>query len=299
MSDQYTRLLFQQIEDRLLSQMPPVQIALLERLAAIEPCRMGCRGFENLGQNAVAGLTEAANITSARERRDFFRALIARLAQGTLQRAASMLLTPRILERTQSWLLQLAGFLESMEEIDYAFPSDWFCKDYRFVTLMTVPCGAQVVDLNDGVGPKTALKLALQHPLAALRAVKSPWFRPHTEGRYLEEFNELGWENCYREIAALLELHESIRGMAATSWFYDPVLSSISPRLAYLRKVPVENGAMLVRHATTNFDIQSATATSSTRRALYEAGEYQPVCCSILWDRIDIIDWAKKSIANV
>ena len=28
------------------------------------------------------------------------------------------------------------------------------------------------------------------------------------------------------------------RGMFGASWFYDPVLDDISPRLAYLRKIP-------------------------------------------------------------
>ena len=298
MSYEDTRTRFKNIESRLLAQMPPFQIALLDRIAEIEPCRVGCRGFENLGKKATAGLAEAANIASVSERRDFGRALIARLAQDTMERAAGLVLTPRILERTRCWLIRLAGFLETMETVDYAFPGDIFCKDYRFVTMMTVPCGAQVVDLNDGVGPKTAIKLALQNPLAGVRAVRSTWFRPHTESRYLEEFNEAGWENCYREIAYLLKLHPKIRGMAATSWFYDPALSDISPRLEYLRKLPVDHGATLVRHATTDFDVLSATATSPTRRALYETGKYKPLCCSILWDRRDMLAWADETTAN-
>lgn len=298
MIEDQTSRRFHQLERELISQMPSQHISLLDRLASIEPCRTGCRGFENLGQNAVAAMNDAACISDERERRNFNRALIARLAQGTMERAAQMSITPKIIERTRQWLPRLAEFLEALETTDYSFPQDLFCKDYRFVTMMTVPCGAQVLDLSDGVGPKTSLKLALQYPLAGLRAAKLTWFRPHTESRYVDEFNDLGWQNCYREVAELLKLHPSVAGMVATSWFYDPALSEVSPRLAYLRQLPVDNGAMLVRHGTTDFDVQSATATSPTRRALYEAGKYKPVCCSILWDRRDLISWASNPSAN-
>lgn len=293
MIDKQEQRRFQDLESQLLSKMLPAQVDLLDRTAVIEPCRTGCRGFENLGQKVVAALSQAASIVDERERRDFHRALIARLAQNTLERLEGVTLTPRIIERTQQWLPRLAEFLEGLETTSYAFPDDSFCKDYRFVTMKTVPCGAQVVDLNDGVGPKTSLKLALQHPLVAVRAAKSAWFRPHTESRYLDEFNDAGWQNCYRELAKLLELYPTVRGMVATSWFYDPALSEISPRLAYLRQLPVDNGAMLVKHGTTEFDVLSATATSPTRRALFEAGKYKPICCSILWDRHDIMAWSR------
>ncbi|QYU70256.1 hypothetical protein J4558_09120 [Leptolyngbya sp. 15MV] len=82
--------------------------------------------------------------------------------------------------------------------------------------------------------------------------------------------------------------------MIATSWFYDPVVSEISPRLAYLRRVPMENGAVAVSHGTTQFDIDSATATSPTRRAMYEDGTYLPQCWSILWPRAAMLAWSRS-----
>lgn len=295
MTDEQMVLRFEAIEASLRAAMPAERQALLERIAATEPCRAGCRGFENLGGAVVTALRNAAAISDETERRDFSRALVARLARSTMTLAAGLALTPKIVERTRAWLPRLADFLEGQEQGDYWFPGDWLCKDYRFVTMMTVPCGAQVVDLDDGVGPKTALKLALRHPAAGMRAWRQPWFRPHTEGRYLDEFNDAGWQDCYREIARLLERHPQIRGMAATSWFYDPALGEISPRLDYLRRLPMDHGALLVRHGTTPFDIHSATATSASRRALHEAGNYDPVCCSILWERRDLIAWAKAN----
>lgn len=284
---------FKTLEQELRLSMPPERLNLLERIAAIEPCRNGCRGFENFGSLVVTALRECRGDSD--EQRDFSRALIARLAQLTMTRAAGLALTRHIIERTRQWLPRLAEFLETKTSGNYAFPGDWFCKDYRFVTMMTVPGGAQVIDLSDGIGPKTALMLAMRHPLRGLRAARSTWFRVHTEARYLDEFNDAGWQDCYRELARLLTLHPHVQGMVGTSWFYDPALADVSPRLAYLRSLPIANGAVSVRHGTTAFDIHSATATSASRRALHEAGKYEPVCHSILWGRSDLIDWARAN----
>ena len=200
------------------------------------------------------------------------------------------------MDRTKARLSKLAEFVASKEQGQfYWFPGDWFCKDYRFVTMLTVPCGARVVDLHDGLSFKTALKLAVRHPIAGLRAWPCPWFRVHTETRSLAEFNEEGWRDCCREIAKLLELHPETAGLVATSWFYDPALAAISPNLAYLRRFPMENGANLVRHGTSRFDVRSSTATSATRRALYESGKYRPVAHSVVWDRHDLINWASRA----
>ena len=80
--------------------------------------------------------------------------------------------------------------------------------------------------------------------------------------------------------------------MAGTSWFYDPQLETVSPRLSYLRARPIERGAFIVRSGTLPFDIQSATAKSENRRRLYEAGKYIPVAYTLLWPREKLLAWA-------
>ena len=148
-----------------------------------------------------------------------------------------------------------------------------------------------MVDLHDGLSFKTALKLAVRHPIAGLRAWPRPWFRVHTETRSLAEFNEEGWRDCRREIAKLLELHPETAGLVATSWFYDPALAAISPNLAYSRQFrPKMDKSGATWHLA--FHVRSSTATSATRRALYESGKYRPVAHSVVWDRHDLINWA-------
>jgi hypothetical protein len=233
----------------------------------------------------------AAALPDLTERRNLSRALIACLGADVMGKIRKQPVTREVIERSEKWLARVLDFLEGDDQGDYWYPNDLFLKDYRFVTAITVPCGAQVVDLCDGIGPKTALKLARRHPRFLLRALLKPWFQIHTESRYLDEFSEVGWTAFYHAAVDLLYVNPSIEGIVGTSWFYDPVLKAVSPRLSYLLDCPLENGALLVKQGTTEFDIKSATATSSTRKKLYEEGKYLPKCHTLIWPREAMIRW--------
>jgi hypothetical protein len=50
-------------------------------------------------------------------------------------------------------------------------------------------------------------------------------------------------------LASLLEMNPGVKvkvkGVFCSSWWYDPQLEAISPRLKYLSAVPTDNGAQL------------------------------------------------------
>ena len=83
--------------------------------------------------------------------------------------------------------------------------------------------------------------------------------------------------------------------MAGTSWFYDPALPAISPRLAYLQSTPLANGAHLVRHGPGADHTARATETSPTRKALVASGSYVPIAGTIMWPRSDLLSWAVRN----
>lgn len=268
-------------------------LALLDRIASLEPKRKGARGFEDLGRPILAVFDEMSKLEPVSQRRDVARALIATLATSTMGRVRNSIVTPRVIERAEAWNVFLLEYLSKRAAKDYYWPNDYFVKDYRYVMGLTVPCGAQVVDLDDGVGPKTAFKLALHGPLRALAHWRGRWFRPHTDTRYLKLFNEAGWREYYVEVADLIKLHPNIRGIASTSWFFDPQLATVSPDLRYIHDIPMQHGGQIVRHGTSDFDIKSATAWSPTRHAQYKAGTYLPTCYSVLWERRELLAWAE------
>lgn len=227
---------------------------------------------------------------------DFNRALVAHLALNLPEKLARRRLPVEVLSRVPSTLKRLLTSLsEEPRDGGYDMDRGHFLKDVRLSAGLMVACGAQDVDLRGRVGRRHSALLVRRKPLLAFTPLLGrPWLRPHTDTRNLDEFNEQGWENTYRRMAAILEEQPELVGMAAYSWFYDPQLDAVSPRLTYLRATPLKGGAILCRCGTSEQDIANATATSGTRRKLYESGEYTPVAYQLLWPRREMIAWAKK-----
>jgi hypothetical protein len=200
---------------------------------------------------------------------------------------------------------QLLAYLRNLSDQEYCSPCDEFVKDVRFASGLSVPCGeAQCADLSSIIGYRMSARLLLWNPSrrnawSILRSGRIvPWFQGHTDSRYLNDFNEPGWDACYIRIAALLRVHPEVFGFAGRAWFYDPQLESLSPRLSYLRLRLIERGAFMVRSGTTDDDIRNATAKSANRRRLYEAGEYTPVAYTWLWPREHLIAWADSQLGK-
>ena len=231
------------------------------------------------------------------ERNAFNRALVAHLASGLRFRLEELDLPPGVLERVPPALARLHAFLSERRD-GYELGDDYFLRDVRLAVGWTVPCGSEVIDLRARLSLPGSAQIALKAkaPHVALRhlrhGVSDAWFAPHLELRYLDEFDETGWETTFRNVASLLRRHTDVAGVVGYSWFYDPKLETISPQLAYLRRRPADGGAFFLRGHTSEFDIKNATAKSQTRRRLYEAGQYTPVGYKMVWLRRDILSWA-------
>ena len=230
----------------------------------------------------------------------FRRSIIAKLALGLPKIVEQKGLPDSILVLYPKAFDRLSNHLKNNVNDPYELSDDFFRKDISFVSGISIPCGAQVVDpksyfLYRSVG-RAFLRSGNLKALGRFFRIggTGPWFGIHTESRYLDDFNEPGWDACYLRIADLLERNPSIRGMKGTSWFYDPQLISISPHLSYLQKRPLERGAFMIRHGTNSVDIELSTLTSKTRRSLYKEGKYIPVSYTLLWPRRDLISWAES-----
>jgi hypothetical protein len=234
------------------------------------------------------------------ERNAFNRALVAHLASRLRFRLPELALPADVLKHVPPALDRLHRFLSEQHD-GYEFGGDYFLKDVRFAAGWTVPCGAKVVDLRSRLSLPISLRAALRGPAPslALRVLRlrwcAPWFEHHTESRYLSEFNEAGMDRTYLCVASLLRRHIDVVGLTAYSWFYDPQLDEISPRLSYLRQRQLERGAILLRGNSSDYDIKNAIAKSETRQRLYLAGKYKPVAHRLLWLRRDILRWADQT----
>jgi hypothetical protein len=234
------------------------------------------------------------------------RAALARLALAFPQPGRDVLLPPSI----RALYPRAFDRLERALTSGAPYPWDGFVKDARLVLGLSVPAGAQDVDVAFGSGAPALLGRLRRGSANLVRVAAAgegsagavlllerplePWLQIHTDSRYLDDFDPAGWDHCYRRVADLLRRNPVYAGMVGQSWFYDPAVAGISPRLAYLQERPLQNGAVRVRLGAGPRDVERATATSETRRQLYAQGRYRPRCYAIYWPREALIAWADR-----
>lgn len=177
------------------------------------------------------------------------------------------------------------------------FDHDTFQKEFGLATLRLYVCGAQLVDHQCGVPRSMVLTGGSAQVLSRIayffRAGGfKPFFQIHTHVHRLEHFNEAGWNECYQCCAELYSVHPEVLGMCGGSWFYDPKVKEISPRLRYLQDIPVAGGARLFRTGPSEDCTNDALSTSPTRRDLFNRGIYQPCGYALVWDRASQSGWA-------
>lgn len=191
--------------------------------------------------------------------------------------------------------------LSSLEtDTSLSLANDAFQKDLSICLGTAFACVAQVVELHSGIPLRLFSTGTLPERLNLIARVArqrrtKPYYEIHTHTPMLDGFTEAGWDRCYHMIAKLMRQDPDCLGIVGGSWFYDPALPAISPRLAYLRDVPRSGGAFFVRRGATEMDALLATATSESRRRLYEAGSYVPTGYVMIWQRQDLIAWSERN----
>lgn len=186
-----------------------------------------------------------------------------------------------------------------------ALRASFFDRDLRMAAGFSLPVGSQIIDLHVWAPPSLYRNQGLKENLRCLAFVAfrlgglGPLVRIHLDARNVENFNESGRNACYRRIARLMKVQPEIRGMIGTSWFYDPQLQQVSPKLAYLARVPLENGALLRMGGAAEINTQRALERSPTRRRLYEEGRYKPISATVIWPRAGLMRFARTQGEDV
>lgn len=228
--------------------------------------------------------------------RRFLRAVLARAVAQTVSTARYRALPPLTAANQARHLMRIAQDRDDGAEW-LAIDQDLFQKEFGLATLRLYAAGAQLLDFRCGVPRSTVMKGGLAGAAGKLATMARlggfhPYFQIHTHSFNLDAFNEAGWEECYACCAEMYAVHPEVLGMYGSSWFYDPALAAISPRLAYLRDTPCNNGAALMFVVKGGEAIANATSTSASRRALFEEGKYMPTNYMLIWGRAAQRGWA-------
>jgi len=227
-------------------------------------------------------------------------ALVAKLALHLPILVEKMNLPASILAEYREAFRRLADFLKNVGDAPYDSTGEFFCKDIRFALGLTIPGGACVFDVYSHISLSSVILSVFRSGKIggiiryACAGGSRPWYRGHVDSRYLTEINERGINKFYCRVSETLELHKEINGYVGSTWFFDPQLLTISPRLAFFQERPRKGGAFFLRHGSEQSDIEMAIKTSETRRRLYREGKYIPVCYSMLWPRKELMAWAAQ-----
>jgi hypothetical protein len=181
----------------------------------------------------------------------------------------------------------------------YDYSNDLFCKDLAIATLQMFPAGVLKAEYLSGVPRRCMLSnrgMDVFKWYRLLRQVKNfyPYYEIHLDVRYREKFSPEGWDAALRIVGDMLVLNPNIKGITGASWFFDPQIATVTPRLKYLRMLIEEHGGYFFKYKKDEHTAMLATLSSKNRRNLYESGAYSPASYFMVWPRQDVLSWLKK-----
>ncbi len=183
---------------------------------------------------------------------------------------------------------RLAGVVEHYDDAHFDLKNDVFLKDLAIVSHRFIPVGAEFIVPNAAIERSLLLRAPLKDKFVLFAVIArsggfAPFFELHAHPQSLNHFNEQGWLATYRILADLLEANPTTRGVFSASWFLDPAIAEVSPRLAYLRETPARHGAVHIFNHIDEQGTSGALATSPSRRGLFEQGKYKPCIYTRIW----------------
>ena len=218
----------------------------------------------------------------------------------SLERLGQKKLPDEILHLYHEWFEWVLEDFSKQPDDYYNHRCDSFVLDVMVCSLRSIPIGgAWIIEIRS-VGLRPFFGGGVKQFFSYLYFIIfkargfSPYVTTHTAVRTLRHFNEDQMNLVYLRIAELMKLNPRIKGFYRRSWFLDPNLEDISPKLGYLRKVPLQNGAKLFAAGSTKEDIGYALAVSRTRRRLYEERKYLPTSYAFIWPRKEFLLFAAK-----
>lgn len=231
---------------------------------------------------------------------DYHKMVLAHLITDFTNRARALRVPDSILALLDVAFQRILAQFETTENNFYLYSNELFCRDLALCRLKLLPCGSELVDVYSGIPRSTLFRGGLQQLVRSTEFFLfkgngfRPWYESHWDRRLIRSFTAPDYNQCYLRVAELLKLNPDILGMAGFSWWFDPALASVNPKLGFLRKLPLENGAQLFRVGSSPATTRSALHLSAERRQLYDAGEYLPATYLLAWARKDLLAWANR-----
>jgi hypothetical protein len=137
-----------------------------------------------------------------------------------------------------------------------------------------------------------ALPRTLAFVIFKMRGLWPVFFSHLNPRRKNRSLDEVEASRSYYKMAKALELQPAVKGFGACSWFRSPATHRVSPHLAWMSRVFLENGGLVVEGGRVDPDC-GVLYRSATRKQLYDAGRFTPRVGLVMWPRNAMIAWAK------
>ncbi|WP_372628155.1 hypothetical protein [Arsukibacterium sp.] len=176
--------------------------------------------------------------------------------------------------------------------------SDIFLKDIGLLTGSLLPCAERVVE------PCSAIQRSLLYNKGFAQAVNflrvlaeargnKPVCRLHIHLSEIKQLTAAGWRQTCLQLAELLLLNPQLKGVVGACWFYDPAITTVSPRLAFISQLLSEmQASWFYSHA--EGESSGAFSRSATRQHAYAAGQYKPKNYVIFIPRRRLLAWYNR-----
>ncbi|NOQ64024.1 MAG: hypothetical protein GQ582_05880 [Methyloprofundus sp.] len=207
----------------------------------------------------------------------------------------SLKLPPMILALYENEFARIGRLIEADDDFIFDWKNDLFAKDIGICSGRLLPIGPGLLEVS-GV-PRILLfkKGILQFlKLSYFLLFKLQRYKPileiHTHLANVSNFTPKGWDQAYNIIAEILKLNPLLSGVMRSSWFIDPEIPSISPKLAYLTEIPLCHGAYVFYDSTEGRN-SGAFARSKSRLLRFENKTYVPKIYFLIWPRDRLIQY--------
>ena len=216
----------------------------------------------------------------------------------SLKRLCSKKLPGEILRLYNEWFERILGDFSTQPDKYYDCCCLSFALDVKVCSLRNIPVGGAWIIETRTVGLRPFLGGGVSQFFKYLQYVSleaggfAQYYSMHTAPRYMRHFNAREIHFAYLRMADLMKMDPYVKGIYNISWYLDPGLEEISPKLAYLRQMPLQNSAKLFAAGTTKKDIKYALTASFVRQRLHKEGRYAPTAYAFIWPRKNFLDWA-------
>jgi hypothetical protein len=220
--------------------------------------------------------------------------------QDAIERLETKSFPEGIIQHIHSWYKRVIRDFNRLPDSYYDISKSDFKIDFGVCCLKNLPIGGAWFVQIRMMSPRIFLTFNIRRINRILKCIffnaggLSPYCIIHTVPRYMLRFNCQQMNQAYQQIGDLMKCRPEIKGIFRKSWFLDPKLKNINPEMAYLREIPLDNGAVFFEAGTTCYDIQDALTFSHYRRKLFKEGKFQPTVYGYIWPRKEFLGWLSQ-----